>query len=163
MDYSGSGAVTAPVTAVDISLAGDRASTSGCELADFAGFPAGNIALIQRGSCDFAVKVANAAESGAVAAVIFNQGNGGTPDRLELFGGTLGTPQAIPAVTTSFDLGAELAGTAGLEVRVAVDAEIVQTETFNILAASTGRADRTVVVGAPLDSVSEGPGINDTG
>ena len=35
---------------VDVNLAGDRASTSGCEAADFAGFPAGNIALIQRGS-----------------------------------------------------------------------------------------------------------------
>jgi Zn-dependent M28 family amino/carboxypeptidase len=95
--------------------------------------------------------------------VLFNQGNGGTPDRLELFAGTLGTPQTIPAVTTSFDLGAELAGTAGLELRVAVDAEIVETETFNILADTAGRADRTVVVGAHMDSVSEGPGINDNG
>jgi Zn-dependent M28 family amino/carboxypeptidase len=163
MDYSGSGDVTAPVTAVDINLAGDRASTSGCEAADFAGFPAGNIALIQRGTCDFALKVSNAAAAGAGGVVLFNQGNGGTPDRLDLFGGTLGTPQAIPAVTTSFDLGAELAGTDGLEVRIAVDAEIVQTETFNILADTAGRADRTVVVGAHLDSVPEGPGINDNG
>ena len=64
MDYSGSGDVTAPVTAVDINLAGDRASTSGCEAADFAGFPAGNIALIQRGTCNFALKVTNAAACG---------------------------------------------------------------------------------------------------
>ncbi|MGM0929762.1 MAG: M20/M25/M40 family metallo-hydrolase [Actinomycetota bacterium] len=163
MDYSGSGDVTAPVTAVDVNLAGDRASTSGCEAADFAGFPAGNIALIQRGTCDFATKVSNAAAAGAAAVVLFNQGNGDTPDRLDLFAGTLGTPQAIPAVSTSFDLGAELAGTVGLEVRIAVDAEIVQTETFNILADTAGRADRTVVVGAHLDSVSEGPGINDNG
>ncbi|MGW6174997.1 M20/M25/M40 family metallo-hydrolase [Arthrobacter sp. NPDC055138] len=163
MDYSGSGDVTAPVTAVDVNLAGDRASTSGCEAADFTGFPSGNIALIQRGTCDFALKVSNAAAAGAVGVVLFNQGNGGTPDRLDLFGGTLGTPQAIPAVTTSFDLGAELAGTDGLEVRIAVDAEIVQTETFNILADTAGRADRTVVVGAHLDSVPEGPGINDNG
>ena len=46
----GGGDVTAPVTAVDVNLVGDHASTSGCEAADFAGFPAGNIALIQRGS-----------------------------------------------------------------------------------------------------------------
>ncbi|HEU4808708.1 MAG TPA: aminopeptidase, partial [Homoserinimonas sp.] len=31
MDYSGAGDVTAPVSAVDINLTGDRASTSGCE------------------------------------------------------------------------------------------------------------------------------------
>ena len=40
MTYSGSGDVTAPVQVVDINLAGDRASTSGCEAADFAGFTA---------------------------------------------------------------------------------------------------------------------------
>src|SRR5262245_43686586 len=51
MDYSGSDDVTAPVQAVDINLGGDRASTSGCEAADFAGFTPGNIALIQRGTC----------------------------------------------------------------------------------------------------------------
>ena len=65
MTYSGSGDVTAPVQAVDINLAGDRASTSGCEAADFAGFTPGNIALIQRGTCFFRVKVDNAAAAGA--------------------------------------------------------------------------------------------------
>ena len=38
MSYSGAGDVTADLTAVDLDLAGDRASTSGCEAADFAGF-----------------------------------------------------------------------------------------------------------------------------
>ena len=41
MTYSGSDDVTAPVQVVDINLAGDRASTSGCEAADFAGFTPG--------------------------------------------------------------------------------------------------------------------------
>ena len=41
--------VTAAVTAVDLQLGPGNTSTSGCEAADFAGFPAGNIALIQRG------------------------------------------------------------------------------------------------------------------
>ncbi len=36
-------------------------------------------------------------------------------------------------------------------------------ETFNVLADTSGRTDRTVVVGAHLDSVREGPGINDNG
>ncbi|HSN36996.1 MAG TPA: aminopeptidase, partial [Arthrobacter sp.] len=34
MSYSGAGDVTAPLTAVDLNLAGDHASTSGCEAAD---------------------------------------------------------------------------------------------------------------------------------
>jgi Zn-dependent M28 family amino/carboxypeptidase len=166
MDYSGSADVTAPVQVVDINLAGDRASTSGCEAADFAGFTPGNIALVQRGTCFFRDKVDNAAAAGASAVIVFNQGNV-VPgdDRLGLFFGTLDPPvAAIPALSTTFALGAELATTAGLEMRVAVDATVRTTTTFNVLADTPGgRTDRTVVVGAHLDSVAEGPGINDNG
>jgi Zn-dependent M28 family amino/carboxypeptidase len=166
MDFSGEGDVTAAVTAVDVNLAGDRASTSGCELADFAGFPVGNIALIQRGTCDFSVKADNAFASGAVAVIVFNQGNV-VPgdDRLGLFGGTLGEPvRTIPVVSAPYDLGAEWATTAGLTMRLNLEAEIVEVTTENLLADTpTGRTDRTVVVGGHLDSVLEGPGINDNG
>ena len=168
MEYSDSGDVTASLTAVDINLAGDRASTSGCETADFTGFPAGNIALIQRGTCSFRIKADNAFAAGAEGVIIFNQGDG-VPgdDRDVLFSGTLGAPQAdIPVVSTSFDTGAELAELAGLSdvlMRLAVDATITETSSFNILADTGGRVDRTVVVGAHLDSVAEGPGINDNG
>jgi len=70
----------------------------------------------------------------------------------------------IPALSTTFELGATLAGTSGLVMRVAVDATIKSTTTFNVLADTPGgRADRIVLVGAHLDSVAEGPGINDNG
>lgn len=165
MEYSGEGVVTASVSSVDINLAGDRASTSGCEAADFTGFPVGNIALIQRGTCSFRIKADNADAAGAVGVIIFNQGDGAPgDDRDVLFSGTLGAPQAdIPVVSTSFDTGAELAGLSDVSMRLAVDATITQTSSFNILADTGGRADRTVVVGAHLDSVAEGPGINDNG
>ena len=165
MDYSGSGDVSAAVTAVDINLAGDRASTSGCEAEDFAAFPAGNIALIQRGSCDFRVKVDNAAAAGAVGVIVFNQGND-VPgdDRFGVVFGTLSAPQAaIPAMGTTFAIGEALAGTPGLTMRMAVDATVRTIDTFNVLADTAGRDDRIVVVGGHLDSVSEGPGINDNG
>ena len=45
IDQTDGGDVTAPVTAVDLQLGPGNTSTSGCEAADFAGFPAGNIAL----------------------------------------------------------------------------------------------------------------------
>ena len=50
---SGAGDVTGAVISVDINLVGDRACTSGCEAADFAGLTSGpsDIALIQRGTC----------------------------------------------------------------------------------------------------------------
>ena len=166
MDFSGEAAVTAGVTAVDVNLGGDRASTSGCEADDFAGFPAGDIALIQRGSCDFAVKADNAAAAGASGVIIFNQGND-VPgdDRLGLFGGTLGEPvRSIPVVSAPFDLGVEWVNTPDLEMQLVLEAEIVSVTTENLLADTpTGRTDRTVVVGGHLDSVAEGPGINDNG
>ena len=166
MSYSGAGDATAPLTAVDLNLAGDRASTSGCEAGDFAGFTPGNIALIQRGTCTFRIKADNAAAAGAAGAIIFNQGNVvAGDDRLGLFGGTLDLPQAaIPVVSTSFATGAELAGLSGVVMHLAVDAGVTPIESFNLLADTPGgRADRTVVVGAHLDSVAEGPGINDNG
>jgi Zn-dependent M28 family amino/carboxypeptidase len=49
-------------------------------------------------------------------------------------------------------------------VHLAVSATVVTAQSSNVIADSTsGRADRTVVVGAHLDSVTEGPGINDNG
>ncbi|UVJ41097.1 M28 family peptidase [Arthrobacter sp. CJ23] len=165
MSYSGAGDVAAAVSAVDINLVGDRASTSGCEAGDFAWFTPGNIALIQRGTCTFRLKVDNAAAAGASGVIVFNQGNV-VPgdDRLGLIFGTLDPPlAAIPAVGVPFALGEELAGLAGLTMRLTVDASVKSVDTFNILADTAGRADRTVVVGAHLDSVGEGPGINDNG
>src|SRR5690606_17091232 len=83
MVYSGSGEVTAPVHPVDLTLppAEQPSSTSGCQRSDFAGFPRGAIALIQRGTCEFAVKAKNAQAAGAAAVIIFNEGQ---PDRTEL-------------------------------------------------------------------------------
>ena len=188
MDYSGGGTATAPVTAVDINLTGDRASTSGCEAADFAGFTAGHIALIQRGTCAFAVKADNAIAAasgvraataaevgararptitaGASAVIVFNQGNV-VPgdDRSSLFGGTLESPpRDIPVVSASFDQGAQWANTQALVLSIGLQITITQVQTENLLADTpSGRADRTVVVGGHLDSVAEGPGINDNG
>ena len=169
MEFTGTGVVTAPVRAVDVNLTGDRASTSGCESADFAGFPTGSIALIQRGSCDFSVKAANAVAAGAAGVIIFNQGNDNpSDDRFGVFGGTLSsanwTQTPVPVVSASFQVGAGLVGTAGLVMRMNVVATATTINTANLIAdTSGGRADRTVVVGAHLDSVPEGPGINDNG
>jgi hypothetical protein len=88
-------------------------STSGCEPEDFASFTAGNIALIQRGTCLFVQKVDNATAAGAVGVIILNQGN--TPERKTLFGAS---SSGIPGVSVSFDLGITLANTSGLEVRI---------------------------------------------
>ena len=103
LTFSGTGDVTATGRFVDVQIPPaptPNTSTSGCEAADFAGFPAGAIAIIQRGTCTFAVKAANAQAAGALAVVIFNEGQ---PGRTDLFSGTLGGPgTTIPVVATTF-------------------------------------------------------------
>jgi Zn-dependent M28 family amino/carboxypeptidase len=166
MTGSVNGDVIAAVTAVDINLDGDRASDSGCDTADFDGFVAGNIALIQRGTCDFAVKAANAEAAGASAVIIFNQGNDfPNPERFDTVFGTLGeTVVTIPVVGAESTLGAEAAGIPGVVMHVSVAVQDVPVVTENLIADSPGgRTDRTVLAGAHLDSVPEGPGINDNG
>jgi Zn-dependent M28 family amino/carboxypeptidase len=142
-------------------------STSGCEAADFTPAPANEpaVALIQRGTCTFEDKVNNAIAAGYDAVIIFNEGN---PDRTELFIGTLGNPFEIPVVGLSFADGAALYAQAVADrvvVRVRTLTEIdTNRTTRNIIADSpTGNANRVVVVGAHLDSVVPGPGINDNG
>lgn len=166
LEFSSPGDVTASVTAVDLQLGLGNTSTSGCEAADFAGFPAGNIVLVQRGSCSFQQKAENAAAAGAVGVIIFNQGNVATPDRFDVFGGTLSAAYAggIPVVSTSYDRGVEWAGTAGLIMFLTVDTVSELRTTRNVIAETPGGdPDHVVVVGAHLDSVPEGPGINDNG
>ena len=167
--YSGSGDVSGAVVPIDVQIPPGptpSSSTSGCEPADFPTPPAGNaIALIQRGTCTFQVKVENAAAAGYEAVIIFNEGQEG---RTELLTGTLGVPQDIPVVGLSFVDGEalyEATEAAAVTARVFTSTESDPTrETVNVIADSpTGNRNETVVVGAHLDSVVEGPGINDNG
>jgi Zn-dependent M28 family amino/carboxypeptidase len=171
MTYSGNGDVTGAVTAVDLVVpppATPSGNTSGCEAADFAGFPVGTIALMQRGTCTFLVKAQNAEAAGAAGAIIFNEGQ---PGREAVLGGTLGTPNAvtIPVVGTTFALGADLAdglsnGPTLSTVQLRVDRVDEPRTTVNVIAETpTGDPRNAIVIGAHLDSVARGPGINDNG
>ncbi|MCG8337636.1 MAG: M28 family peptidase [Proteobacteria bacterium] len=172
MTYSGSGNVTAPVEYVDVVLppAPDpNTSNSGCEATDFDAFTAGNIALVQRGSCSFYDKAMNAQNAGAVAVIIFNEGQDGRQDAIV---GTLGAPEfTIPVIFSSFAIGNELAdaidangGPGAVQVRVKTDTLSEIRVTQNVIAESkSGDPANTVVLGGHLDSVLAGAGINDNG
>ena len=120
------GDLEAPLSAVDLDLGPGNQSTSACEPEDFAGFTPGHIALIQRGTCTFATKIAHAAAAGAVGAIVFNQGGVADPARTEvqtvaLFPEGLGDFAPIPAVFASYELGAALAAETGVVVRMVTD------------------------------------------
>ncbi|EST38774.1 hypothetical protein N566_05690 [Streptomycetaceae bacterium MP113-05] len=151
------GGIEAPVSVVP------QDGSTGCEASDFAGGDyAGKIALIQRGACTFAQKQQNAADAGAAGAIVSNNTEG------EL-NGTLGGPDAarIPTGGISQADGAALAAAAADgEVVVNLEVREFQEErtTSNVIAETRGGdADDTVMLGAHLDGVSEGPGINDNG
>ena len=171
MEYSGSGDVTGELVPTNdvVIPPGAEASTSssGCEPGDFtpASATEDQVALIQRGTCDFVVKAQNAEAAGYDAAVLFNEGQEG---RQETLNGTLGgVGVTIPVIGTSFAVGEELYGltqSGDVVVRVATSTITETRHTANLIAdTKTGRNDRTVVVGAHLDSVVEGEGINDNG
>lgn len=164
--FSGPGTVTGAVRPVDVTVPAtpQPSSTSGCEAADFAGFPAGAVALVQRGGCDFSVKVANAVAAGATAVVIFNEGQVG---RTEPFAGNLQAPVSVPVVGISYAEGVrfvELAAVGPVTARVTTSTISEERTTRNVIAETPGgRADNVVVAGAHLDSTPETPAINDNG
>ena len=91
--------------------------------------------------------------------------NDGRPGRRGTIRGTLGSPGAeVPAVFASFATGRRLAGAEGGRVRVTVRATSERRSTANVVADLSGGGGQDVVMaGAHLDSVTDGPGINDNG
>ena len=115
----------------------------------------GKVALIERGEITFRDKVANAAEAGAVGAVIFNN----RPGR---FRGTLGEPSQIPALSVSQESGATFreAMSRGL-VNATVTLEESASQSRNVVAEKPGTGEGVVVLGAHYDTVPDSPGAND--
>jgi aminopeptidase Y len=151
MSYSGSGDITAPVSTLPV--------ITGCNATDFAGFPVGNIALISRGTCTFATKATNAYSAGASGVVIYNNTTG-------VLNGTLGSTFTLDIGVTSVTqaVGQQLAATPGLVMRLKTDTFRGIATTSNVLAESRGGdPGNVVVVGAHLDSVNAGPGLQDNG
>jgi len=168
--YSGNGNVTAEIAFVHpVIPPGPEPNTSsdGCSLDDFDDVDVrGKIAVLQRGSCYFWVKAGNAEAKGAVGVVFFNEGQEG---RTEAVAGTLGSESdiRIPVLGTSFAIGKELydafADTPP-SLHMEVQAHEEMTTTTNLVAETpVGNSEQVVFLGAHLDSVPEGPGINDNG
>ena len=131
----------------------------GCSASDYDGLPvAGAVVLVDRGQCQFSVKQAAAAERGAVALIVANSEG-------DEMGGTLGTKTdvKIPVVSVTKESGERLRAEPG-ETTIKLNAGVRTERTRNVIAQTkTGSTTDVVMAGAHLDSVAEGPGINDNG
>ena len=141
--YSPAGSVRAPIARV----------ARGCRADEFEG-GRGRIVVAERGVCTFRAKARLAQAAGSRALLVADRGSTAPPR------GSLIRPGIrIPAVGL---------GAAGLalrgEARLVVDTVEGTRRTRNVVAERRGKpARRVAMVGAHLDSVREGPGINDNG
>ncbi|WP_104105363.1 M28 family metallopeptidase [Nocardioides sp. 616] len=133
-------------------------ASSGCEESDFDAMAPGQIALIQRGTCGFAVKALNAQANGAAGVIVWNN----QPGLVGMIGDATGL--TIPVVFALTEVGADLAGAPGATVRVSVEFTAEERTAYNVIAETRrGNDDNVVMAGAHLDSVQGGAGINDNG
>lgn len=136
------------------------ANSLGCAASDYGDLPVrGAVLLVDRGTCPFAQKEDVAAQRGAVAMIIADNVDE------EQMGGTLGpaTEVKIPVLSVTKSTGVQLRGQPG-PTTIKLDASAQSFKARNVIAQTKTGADANVVMaGAHLDSVPEGPGINDNG
>ncbi|GAA0980878.1 M28 family metallopeptidase [Acrocarpospora macrocephala] len=141
--FSGSGRVRGPV----------RDAGTGCRARGFAAFQAGEVAKVVRGICTIDLKVKHAVAAGAVGVVIVNDREG------DLRGGLTGPRAHVPVVGVRKQDG-DLRGYAEIVTSTLSERRVTRNL---IVQTPQGRTDEVIMVGAHLDSVQEGPGINDNG
>ncbi|KAA0110836.1 M28 family metallopeptidase [Mycolicibacterium sp. P1-5] len=134
--------------------------TPGCAPADYDGLPVqGAVVLVDRGSCPFSDKQAIAAKLGAIAMIVADNVDE------QAMTATLGetTDIKIPVVGVNKADGARLRADPG-PTMLKLEASTRLVDARNVIAQTkTGSTSDVIVTGAHLDSVPEGPGINDNG
>lgn len=135
----------------------------GCTARDYTGASVKNkIVVVRRGTCPFGQKAKAAKSAGAVAVVVYNNTAGP-------LNGTLGEPSDdyAPAAGITQQAGQDLVkrlAAGPLRMKLVLDKVTEKRRTFNIVAETPwGNSNNVVMAGAHLDSVQEGPGINDNG
>jgi hypothetical protein len=149
LSYSASGRAAGPL----------RDSGLGCDAGDFDGLQSGQIPLVERGECFSRIKARIAERAGATALVIREPAasDRGVPS------GTLAAPGIeIPVVVVSTEALGDSPG--GKRVALTVDAVSRKGDTQNVIAETPGGAEAHVIMaGGHLDSVYNGPGVDDNG
>jgi Peptidase family M28/PA domain len=161
------GGFTAPVVTP---ASGPSDAGPGCEPQDYDGLTvAGAIVVLPRGSCGWTAQQRVAASLGARAMLFWVVT--ARPANIYRVQVINQADVTIPVATVTQQQGEQLAadaaaGTAGTvgtaTMHLELRGHLVSGTTENVIAETAGgRADRVVMTGAHLDSVREGPGIND--
>ena len=150
------GGLTAPLVPVADAPADP---TPACDAADFGPNVRGAIVLARRGVCPFTQKQQLASDAGALGMIVVNSEGGP-------LNGTLSSvaESRIPTAGVDKAVGDPLFARGGTPATLVLDTRSESRQTRNVIAqTTTGRPDEVVMAGAHLDSVAEGPGINDNG
>lgn len=123
------------------------------------------LVLVKRGACAISDKLKLALAHGALGVILYHNAPGGVT------AATLGAENIglLPPVGTiplavGQDWSSRLQAGEELTVRLYVDAVIEERETYNIISETKeGDPNNVIILGAHLDSVQEGPGVNDDG
>ena len=133
---------------------------SGCDPDHFDGVDAGAVVLTVQGGCFRRQQAVNAADAGASALLIGYPGRGVG----EIFRPTLIDPDGItiPVASVTDEAIGALEAAGGEEVHLVLATEREPATLRNVIA-QLGSGPEVIMLGGHLDSVFEGPGINDNG
>ena len=163
MLYSPAGRVEGGIVPLDFLIDIEGRRGPGCTPFFEPPFPPGSVVLVRPGPCFRRDQVVNLADAGA-AAVLFSYPEFHTGGVLRP---TLLSPEGIdiPVLAVSDEAGEDLAsGEHGDAVRVVARTRIDTQPVESVIAESpVGSEGEVVMLGAHLDSVVDGPGINDNG
>lgn len=160
------GGVETPLVVTPTERNGTPDPTPGCEPGDYSGLPVkGATVLTVRASCGYAHQQQVIADLGGRAMLLYLDTP--SPGNIWRLHGFDPADYRIPVASISQRQARQLAADAAerpVRLRLDLRGHRVTGTTVNLFAETRGgRADRVVMAGAHLDSVSEGPGINDNG
>lgn len=156
------GGVTAPLAALPV----DDERGSGCFDDQWVDDVTGKIVLVKRGKCQFADKLKLAKDKGALAAIIWNNDPSQKGGSASLGAENVG--KLAPVGVVSYDQGVawlkRIDDGETLVVNLIIDAMAEERETWQVISETKeGDPNNIILLGAHLDSVQEGAGINDNG
>lgn len=162
--YAPAGTAEGPVVAMGWPPGAAAPSGRGCDVTDYGTLPEHAIVVAGRDDCYRRQAVVAAQAAGAAAYIAVAEGPPGTPPLRP----TLISPSglAIPAVAVSARVASALRAAADTHAtaKLVATARTWNAPTRSVVAELAGSvAGRVVMVGAHLDSVIDGPGIDDDG